>query len=318
MVFWNGSSWITIDPGQEGQNLTFCNGTPIWGPCPELPTVSTLSGTNATENSIEFSGLISNNGGAVILDKGFVWNTSVNPTINENGGLLSLGSGSDGFSGIISNLQTSTTYYIRAYGENSVGYSYGNVIEFTPELPIQIGDFHQGGYVIYLASNGYSYGPNGPESGSAGQHGIILRPGNIGSNPVNPAFWGCSTPNTSFNFTSTNVGYAEMNTNIIIEGCGVGNAPAVESVNNYSVDGYNDWFLPTSGELSLIHNAMAFLPSAAISSNIVYWSSSFCGASSSNPTVFRAYEKNFEQSWNGTSCENISLNYRRVFAIRYF
>jgi uncharacterized protein (TIGR02145 family) len=41
MLYWNGTSWLTISAGANGQKLTFCNGKPIWtanGECP--PTLS--------------------------------------------------------------------------------------------------------------------------------------------------------------------------------------------------------------------------------------------------------------------------------------
>ncbi len=43
MLYWNGTSWVKINPGVNGQNLTFCNGVPQWGPCLILPTDTTAS-----------------------------------------------------------------------------------------------------------------------------------------------------------------------------------------------------------------------------------------------------------------------------------
>jgi hypothetical protein len=37
MMYWNGSAWVAVAPGTEGATLTFCNGVPTWGPCPEPP-----------------------------------------------------------------------------------------------------------------------------------------------------------------------------------------------------------------------------------------------------------------------------------------
>jgi hypothetical protein len=34
MNYWNGTAWVTVAPGSNNQNLTFCNGVPTWGPCP--------------------------------------------------------------------------------------------------------------------------------------------------------------------------------------------------------------------------------------------------------------------------------------------
>ncbi len=36
MNYWNGTAWVTVAPGNYGQNLTYCNGFPTWGPCPPL------------------------------------------------------------------------------------------------------------------------------------------------------------------------------------------------------------------------------------------------------------------------------------------
>jgi hypothetical protein len=33
MNYWNGTAWVTVAPGSNNQNLTFCNGVPTWGPC---------------------------------------------------------------------------------------------------------------------------------------------------------------------------------------------------------------------------------------------------------------------------------------------
>lgn len=37
MLFWDGDNWQSIAPGETGQTLTFCNGIPTWGSCPEEP-----------------------------------------------------------------------------------------------------------------------------------------------------------------------------------------------------------------------------------------------------------------------------------------
>lgn len=34
MLFWDGTNWVKVASGAHGQTLTFCNGTPHWGPCP--------------------------------------------------------------------------------------------------------------------------------------------------------------------------------------------------------------------------------------------------------------------------------------------
>ena len=34
MNYWNGTSWVGVTPGSNGQTLTFCSGVPTWGICP--------------------------------------------------------------------------------------------------------------------------------------------------------------------------------------------------------------------------------------------------------------------------------------------
>jgi uncharacterized protein (TIGR02145 family) len=40
ILYWNGSSWVTLSIGNFGQTLSVCNGIPKWGPC-----ISTSNGT---------------------------------------------------------------------------------------------------------------------------------------------------------------------------------------------------------------------------------------------------------------------------------
>ena len=46
MNYWNGTDWVTVKPGRNGQALTFCNGIPTWGPCP-TPVLEVTSTTGA-------------------------------------------------------------------------------------------------------------------------------------------------------------------------------------------------------------------------------------------------------------------------------
>lgn len=36
MQYWDGSKWVMIPAGQQGQALTWCNGKPVWGACSPL------------------------------------------------------------------------------------------------------------------------------------------------------------------------------------------------------------------------------------------------------------------------------------------
>jgi uncharacterized protein (TIGR02145 family) len=58
MMYWNGTAWITINPGSQAQTLTICNGIPTWttgGACP--PAINALNCAGATNNGTLTQGI---------------------------------------------------------------------------------------------------------------------------------------------------------------------------------------------------------------------------------------------------------------------
>jgi uncharacterized protein (TIGR02145 family) len=53
LYYWNGSAWTILPIGTNGQNLTVCNGVPIWGPCilPSSNGSSVISSFNSCSTS---------------------------------------------------------------------------------------------------------------------------------------------------------------------------------------------------------------------------------------------------------------------------
>ena len=94
-----------------------------------MPTVVTASVTEITTNSAKSGGEVTNDGGAQVTERGICWSTNVNPTISDNH--VAVGSGAGSFSTVVSGLQTSTTYHVRAYATNEAGTAYGLDKEFT-------------------------------------------------------------------------------------------------------------------------------------------------------------------------------------------
>jgi uncharacterized protein (TIGR02145 family) len=95
----------------------------------ELPSIATLAVANVTSNMATSGGTISNDGGALVIQRGVVWSTSPNPTITNN--LTIDGSGKGSFKSNLTSLSINTTYYLRAYAINSSGTAYGNQQIFT-------------------------------------------------------------------------------------------------------------------------------------------------------------------------------------------
>jgi uncharacterized protein (TIGR02145 family) len=96
-----------------------------------LPVVRTQSVTGITSSEAVSGGTIIDDGGSDITQRGVVWNTSDNPTIESNAGRTVDGSGLGDFVSSISGLSPSTTYFVRAYATTGKGTSYGSPISFT-------------------------------------------------------------------------------------------------------------------------------------------------------------------------------------------
>ncbi len=100
----------------------------------DLPTVTTELITNITGESAQSGGEVTDEGGAVVTEKGICWSTSLNPTLSDSHTVD--GSGIGGFTSSITGLARGTRYFVRAYATNSGGISYGNQPSFfTPDLP---------------------------------------------------------------------------------------------------------------------------------------------------------------------------------------
>ena len=93
-----------------------------------VPTVTTSSATNISYTSATVGGNVTNDGGATVTERGFVYSTSQNPTTSNT--KVTCGTGTGSFSYSLSNLQDGTTYYVRAYAINKKGTSYGEQKSF--------------------------------------------------------------------------------------------------------------------------------------------------------------------------------------------
>ncbi|HPQ35755.1 MAG TPA: FISUMP domain-containing protein, partial [Tenuifilaceae bacterium] len=100
--------------------------------------LTTSDVTEITGNSAESGGNVTTDGGAAVTARGIVWSNSENPTVSENQGITTNGTGTGSWVSGIVDLTPSNTYYVRAYATNSVGTYYGNEVNFTTTdgLPI--------------------------------------------------------------------------------------------------------------------------------------------------------------------------------------
>ena len=223
-----------------------------------LPTITTNAVTGITSNSATFGGSISNANGNQIMERGIVYSTSPNPTINSK---IKIGAGIGAFDSILDLgyqyahlLKSNTTYYVRAYAitENNIS-SYGNEVSFTT---LSIGQIGPGGGLVFFDKGnnvgGWQYLETATNEQSTG------------------LAWGCN--GTSIPGTQFTVGSGESNTSLIVAGC-IEASFAAKICDNLSLGGQSDWFLPSRDELNLMYKNLHTNNQGNFGINSAYWSS---------------------------------------------
>ncbi len=158
ILYWNGTAWVTLTPGTDGDVLRVTNGVPTFSKAiPKLMIKDHLYSFES-DNTIKlnFRSILVDTGGGYVSKKGISLSTTTNlPTIADDyfnydyypyPNLFSLSD--DNYNEYdntylyqIKNLQPNTTYYIRTYAENEIGIAYSNLLRFTTpsSRPIFIG-----------------------------------------------------------------------------------------------------------------------------------------------------------------------------------
>ncbi len=100
-----------------------------WKPVLNLATVSTSEIGQVSPFTASLGGYVSFDGNTPVLERGIVYDTILNPSLQSNSVIVGEGTGS--FNAEISDLRENTTYYARAYATNKAGTAYGQLISFT-------------------------------------------------------------------------------------------------------------------------------------------------------------------------------------------
>ncbi len=93
------------------------------------PTVMTTGVSEVSYTTANLNGSVVYIGGAPVAARGFCYDTVLHPTVESS--MVSCGSGGGSFSANLLNLNSSTTYYVRAYATNMWGTNYGEEKTFT-------------------------------------------------------------------------------------------------------------------------------------------------------------------------------------------
>lgn len=145
-----------------------------------------------------------------------------------------------------------------------------------PEIPVnnlKIGDYHQGGFIVYLSTaDDAGYSPNTP-------HGIIAA--TLDQNTGIAWITGGNTQTTTNGFTSTARGMGYTNTFYMISQPGYSGGAAKACV-DYSINFngliYSDWYLPNYPELNLLYRLNQLNSTGKTVFGEFYW----CSQESSN------------------------------------
>lgn len=197
-----------------------------------------------TKTTAYCTGRVSGDGFSPILKQGIVYSTSPNPTLDDY--VIYTSTSSASISAKLTGLQGSTKYYYRMFGVNKKYTGYGEEMEFTTGL-YDIGEQTQGGWVVYLDKYGL--------------HGFVMAEQDISSTFI----W--SNDSTHFLTTGGSASGKANTERIVLNTPGENNA--AWACYNYSINGYDDWFLPSSEELKL---SVAGMRISGLTSGI-YWTS---------------------------------------------
>lgn len=186
----------------------------------DIPIVETNSITDIQGNRAKAGGYVTNNGGQNITIYGLCWSLQPNPTTND--------SINHAFDEWMQPLYPDSVYYVRAYATNVAGTGYGNEVSFNAGK--LFGTNHAGGLVFYN---------NGSGGGMAAADTVL----------GGSTSWGCLGVAIG---TSDGLYTGQPNTTAILAGCGTPGI-AADLCDDLTMNGYNDWFLPSKDELNLVY-----------------------------------------------------------------
>lgn len=146
-----------------------------------VPTVSTTGSSSVRNLSFIVSGNVTAWGGTAVTERGVVWATTQEPTVENN--KVTAGSDIGQFQAYVDGLTPETIYYVRAYAINESGVAYGNQLEVKtkatdPDVTKVIAQDGSGDYTTVQAAF------NAVPSDYTGRWIIRIKPGKYYERPT--------------------------------------------------------------------------------------------------------------------------------------
>jgi hypothetical protein len=192
------------------------------------------------------------------------------------------------------------TPFFPAYATNSAGTGYGN--EFSFKTRLRIGEYYQGGYIVYLLED------KDPGYSASTQHGLIA----AATDQSVGIAWitGGSTQTTTNGNTLMIVGSGSSNTKYMKSQLGY-TGGAAKVCDDYSITSngvtYSDWYLPSFNELFKLGILFELKSNGSPIADTFYWSSS----ESSNGLVFA-------NSWINMGTINTNTSKNKIYRVKAF
>ncbi len=297
IMYWNGSDWVVLNAGSNGQTLTICNGSLAWtngGQCPG--SISSLNCNMSVNTGVLREGFLANGVSSLISyngGNGGYYDGQIISSTGVTGLTATLISGN--FANGSGNLNFIITGTPIGNGIATFSINIGSQscnLNLTVEDQLIIGTNYLGGIVAYiLQPTDPGYDPNTP-------HGLIAAPLDQGNAP-----WGCGA---TFISTSSMYGDGGSNTIAIVSQCNeVGIAAKICS--DLMLNNFDDWSLPSINELQKLFDNRNSIGGF---SEQYYWSSTGSGTVNAQAINF------FNLS--GLTSGMTKNNSYRIRAVRYF
>jgi len=257
MMYYNGTNWVRVPKGNDGQVLTMQAGVPVWQTQVGLPTATTTAATSITATGATLNGMVNACLLSTVVTFEYGTTTSYGSTATATQSPVTGGT-STNVSASITGLTAGTTYHFRVKAVNMLGTTYGSDMTFIPILAI--GSSYQGGIVAYILQAG------DPGYDASVPHGLIASTSDLTST----AQWYNFTY-TLVGTTSINLGTGMANTNAIIASQGNTGGYAAKICRDFTGGGYADWYLPSFNELQLLWLQRGVIGGFG---SLYYWTSS--------------------------------------------